>query len=255
MELTKDDERSENHKAQMNAFFELLEERFLDVNPYCRCKAIQVYYSKLLEYVLSSFESNLLLTVISLDAKFPKRRQKAADLACRSLEDKSSNVRRNAIKLLTKLIATHPYGTLHGGTLKFSEWLIRLEETESEINSFKSPVGQLIKGSAEPNETVDTVLLDDATIMEASHAGENEGESSIPRAEEQEVPPQVNSEEIARLQLSRRYYAEALRFIETVHSASNTVRQLLSSKNKSETIEAMDFFKTLDVHKIETAKV
>lgn len=55
VELTKDDERSENHKAQMNAFFDLLEERFLDVNPYCRSKTIQVYHGKLLEYVMSSF--------------------------------------------------------------------------------------------------------------------------------------------------------------------------------------------------------
>ena len=39
-----------------------------------------------------------------LEKKFNKRRQKVANLAVRSLEDKSSNFRRNAIKLLTKLI-------------------------------------------------------------------------------------------------------------------------------------------------------
>lgn len=49
MELAKDDERSETNKAQMNAFFDLLEERFLDINPYCRSKAIQMYSTKLLE--------------------------------------------------------------------------------------------------------------------------------------------------------------------------------------------------------------
>lgn len=53
-DLTKEDgERGENTKAQMEAFFDVLEERFLDVNPYCRCKAIQVYSNKILEYAHS----------------------------------------------------------------------------------------------------------------------------------------------------------------------------------------------------------
>jgi condensin complex subunit 1 len=49
VDLNKNDERSDNHKAQVNAFFDLLEERFLDVNPYCRSKTIQVYLTKILE--------------------------------------------------------------------------------------------------------------------------------------------------------------------------------------------------------------
>ena len=42
-DLTKEDGRGENHKSQINAFFDVLEERFLDVNPYCRCRTIQVF--------------------------------------------------------------------------------------------------------------------------------------------------------------------------------------------------------------------
>lgn len=49
VELTRDDERGDNHKAQLNGFFDLLEERFLDTNPYARSKAIQVYITKILE--------------------------------------------------------------------------------------------------------------------------------------------------------------------------------------------------------------
>ena len=41
--LSRSEERNENHKTQMNAFFDVLEERFLDINPYCRCRTIQVY--------------------------------------------------------------------------------------------------------------------------------------------------------------------------------------------------------------------
>ena len=90
-DLSKQDERGENHKLQINAFFDVVEERFLDVNPYCRCRAIQVY-----------------IKLCDLETKFPKRRQTAAELGARSLEDRSSNVRRNAIKLLGRLVSTHP---------------------------------------------------------------------------------------------------------------------------------------------------
>ena len=76
------DDRSENHKAQIRIFFDVLEDRFLDINPYCRARVMQVY-----------------IRLCDLDQKYTKRRQKVAELAARSLEDKSSNVRRNAVKL------------------------------------------------------------------------------------------------------------------------------------------------------------
>lgn len=78
VELTKEsDERSENYKAQMNAFFGLLEERFLDTNPYCRCKAIQVYTGKLLEYDHSILSGTRQLTfhlVLTLNFRSVVRR-------------------------------------------------------------------------------------------------------------------------------------------------------------------------------------
>lgn len=241
----------------MNAFFEVLQERFLDINPYCRSKTIQVYSYKLLD----------------LDNKFPKRRQRAADLALRSLEDKSSNVRRNAIRLLTKLITSHPYTALHGGTLMMKEWKMRFEMVDKELNALQPPPGSLGSG-AEPvvgSETVDPALLDDATMLQEgdeedkrppktpkriTKAGKGKGKApQFLQPTPQHVQAAENSEEIQRLQLTRRYYAEAIRFIETVHDASALVCQLLGSKNKSEIIEAMDFFKVADAHKIETAKV
>ena len=118
-DLSRQEERSENYKTQINAFFDVLEERFLDINPYCRCRAIQV-----------------LMRICDLEQKFPKRRQAAAELAARSLEDKSSNVRRNAIKLLSKLVATHPFSVMHGGQLSYNEWTERLDGVDSEPERF-----------------------------------------------------------------------------------------------------------------------
>lgn len=231
-------ERTENHKGQINAFFDVLEERFLDINPYCRCRAIQVY-TKLCD----------------LETKYPKRRQTAAELAARSLEDKSSNVRRNAIKLLAKLIVTHPFAVLHGGLLSYSEWNERLEACETELNALKPPAGTpgLAEHSQEP--TVDESLLDDATQVPSEQAEkasmtEEQRMAAFQKAQEDAA----TAEALNKLQLTRRYYIEALRFIETLHEASPHIVQLLGSKNKSEVIEAMDFFVVADAYNLETAK-
>ena len=231
-----DGERSENNKAQIAVFFDVLEERFLDLNPYCRCRALQVY-----------------VKLCDLETKFPKRRQTAAELASRSLEDKSSNVRRNAIKLLGKLVQTHPFAVLHGGLLTFKEWNQRLETVDAEIKALQPPEELREKEAGE--NTVDTALLDDATVVEDAQPNPSEMTDEQKAAAIEKVQAQAaTAEALSKLQLTRRYYVEALKFVEVLHEASPTVMQLLSSKNKSEVIEAMDFFVMLDAYKVETAR-
>ena len=236
-------EQAENHKAQINAFFDVLEERFLDINPYCRSRALQVY-----------------MRICDLETKFPRRRQTATELAARSLEDKSSNVRRNAMKLLEKLISTHPFSVLHGGLLSQKEWQDRLDATQTELDALKAPQGNPSRGEEEGNgEKVDEELMDDATEV-----GDNEEQSNQaqqPMSDEQKqaalqkaAEEAATSEAISKLQLTQRYYAEALRFIEVLHDASPIICQLLLSKNKSEVIEAMDFFMIADAYRVETAR-
>ncbi|KAK3052698.1 condensin complex non-SMC subunit Cnd1 [Extremus antarcticus] len=229
-------ERSENHKGQINAFFDVLEERFLDINPYCRCRVLQVYVKLFGD----------------LETKFPKRRQKAAELTTRSLEDKSSNVRRNAIKLLGKLIASHPFAALHGGLLNYREWNERLEACETELNALKPPAGTPgLAERSQPEQTVDESLLDDATqVEEKAPMTEEQQMAAFQKAQEDAA----TAEAMNKLQLTRRYYIEALKFIEILHDASPHISQLLGSKNKSEVIEAMDFFVVADAYRIETAK-
>ncbi|KAJ5397229.1 hypothetical protein N7509_005342 [Penicillium cosmopolitanum] len=235
-DLSRQEERSENYKTQINAFFDVLEERFLDINPYCRCRAIQVF-----------------MRICDLEQKFPKRRQAAAELAARSLEDKSSNVRRNAIKLLSKLVATHPFSVMHGGQLAYKEWNDRLDGVDSELNALRPPK---TPGFDAEMTQVDDELLDEATQLpddspsKAPRMTEEEKATAMQKAAEQAA----TSELLTRLQLTRKYYNEAIRFIEVLHSGSTIVSQLLSSRNKSEVIEAMDFFVVLDAYKVETAR-
>jgi condensin complex subunit 1 len=231
-----DGERTENHKAQINVFFDVLEERFLDLNPYCRCRALQVY-----------------VKLCDLETKFPKRRQTAAELAARSLEDKSSNVRRNAIKLLGKLVQTHPFAVLHGGLLTFKEWNNRLETVDAETKALRPP--EELQEKEAGDNTADTALLDDATVVESDQPNLAEMTDDQKAAAIAKVQAEAaTAEALSKLQLTRRYYIEALKFIEVLHDSSPTVIQLLSSKNKSEVIEAIDFFVMLDAYKIETAR-
>lgn len=235
--LSKQDERSENHKSQLNAFFDVLEERFLDINPYCRCRALQVY-----------------MRLCELAQKFPKRRQKAAELACRSLEDKSSNVRRNAIKLLGTLIKTHPFTVMHGAQLSRKEWQARLDKVDEELNALKPPPGMPGFGGDQANTTVDNELLDEATQLGSPEKPkpmtEEEKVAAIKKAQEEAA----TSEAIEKLTLTRRYYNEALKFIDVIHEATGTICQLLGSRNKSEVIEAIDFFEVGDAYNIEQNK-
>ena len=232
-------EQAENHKAQVNAFFDVLEERFLDVNPYCRCRVLQVY-----------------VKLCDLETKFPKRRQTVAELTARSLEDKSSNVRRNAVKLLGKLISTHPFSVLHGGQLCFKDWDARLQAVETELNALKPPAGSPGLGEKESAEgQIDQGLLDDATQIEDTNKEpaamtDDEKAAALQTAAE----ATATSEAMGKLQLTKRYYVEAIRFIEVLHEASPIICQLLLSKNKCEVIEAMDFFMMADAYKIETAR-
>lgn len=239
-DLSRQEERNTNSKTQINGFFEILEERFLDTNPYCRCRNIQVY-----------------MKLCDLEQKFPKRRQTVTELAVRSLEDKSSNVRRNAIKLLGKLVSTHPFSVMHGGQLSHKEWDQRLRAVENELSSLKPPVGSpgLAERIGHAEASIDEGLLDEATVVD-----DEQKETPSVTAEQQAailkktMEDAATSELMARLQLTRKYYIEAIRFIEALHSAAPIVCQLLSSKNKSEVIEAMDFFVVMDAYKIEAAR-
>ncbi|TGO08867.1 hypothetical protein BTUL_0188g00160 [Botrytis tulipae] len=239
-DLSKQEERGDNHKSQLNAFFDVLEERFLDINPYCRCRAIQVY-----------------IKLCELEQKFPKRRQRVAELAARSLEDKSSNVRRNAVKLLGTLIKTHPFSLMHGSQLNFKEWNSRLEAVDAELNALKPPADAAGLADTTTAEA-DPQLLDDATVLESDSPkkaqapmSDEEKIAAIKKAQEEAA----TSEAINKLTLTRRYYVEALKFIEVLHGATTIICQLLGSKNKSEVIEAMDYFEVGDAYNIEQNKL
>ncbi|ORZ04942.1 non-SMC mitotic condensation complex subunit 1-domain-containing protein [Absidia repens] len=120
VELTENAEESQSQKDQVNGFFDILEERMLDPISFCRVKVLQTY-----------------IRLLDLRVKFPKRRQTLCALAIRHLQDKSSSVRKFVVRVLTKLLSTHPYD-MYGGELGLEEWQNRLNTLNAELENSRT---------------------------------------------------------------------------------------------------------------------
>jgi len=147
--------------------------------------------------------------------------------------------------VLTNLISTHPFALLHGGQLSYADWHERLEAVTAQINQLQPPSDAL--GLSEEDR-------DNNGNSETPQAEEDQETQTTDRASDQGTNA-ATSEDLMKLQLTKRYYTEALKFIQTLHEASEIISQLLASKNKSEVLESMDFFVVADAYKLVTAKV
>lgn len=236
-----EDQRSDESKSKMDRFLDELENRFLDINPYCRARVMQVY-----------------VKLCDLDQRLSKRRKKAAKYASLSLKDKSSNVRRNAIKLLTKLVETHPFNLFADdeGRLSRDKTVKKLEDIEAQIRELMPPEPEK-PAAGEP--TLDEDMLQDATQVDGETLARPQHPDEMTDEEKLETMKKLaeqaaNAEKIDKLDKSRKYYADMLKFIEVVDDAADNVMLLLSAKNKSEVIEAMDFFVKINAYKIPNAR-
>ena len=206
-------QRSGVSHQQIDTLIELLEERFCDANPYVRTKAIQGCFK-----------------VISLEKPINSRfKVDFTKLAVRSLSDKSSLVRRNAIKLLSKLLLKHPFTGVHGDQLKLTDWLAYLKAVKNKIQEDE-------ESSALPD---DNDVHDSILDVENSITGIQSGVDL------------VSPTKTIKLKLLEKYYEDAVEFIEHIHKAINLVSALLFSKNRNEILEAMDFLVLTEAFNLE----
>lgn len=248
-----DEGDSERAISQISGLLELISERALDINPFCRCKVLQTF-------------SN----VCELDMKLTAHRPMMTTIAVNAIQDKSGHVRRNAIKLLSRLISTHPFGQLHGSQLRLTEWEDRLAAVNKEIDNVMPASKRDRKSLANDQSVLD---LEQPTTLESqsnestdghveSNGNEDNGsiqndDTSQAKGEAEEEAPalsEVSDELINRLQLTQKYYKEAIEFITKVHVGLQCAELLLFSKNKLEVIDSMDFFVLADAYDIEPAR-
>ncbi|TIB99587.1 hypothetical protein E3Q18_01468 [Wallemia mellicola] len=218
---------TESQQTQIQSFFAVLTDRFLDNNSYVRSKVIQTY-----------------LKLVELPTKFPKQRIELLESTIRHLSDKSSTVRKNATSLIIKLILTHPYGMLHGGRLNQKEWMERLQSVDTQLATIAPKL--------------DDEKQQDENEMDEDEGSENRRKSKKFARKSQaaaENMAQHDSDQIARLRLTRSYYADALEFIQLIEKATPTIATLLSSTNKSEVLEAIEFFRVGYEYGIQSSEI
>jgi condensin complex subunit 1 len=266
-------------KRELDNFFDLLFERFLDLSAYVRSKVVQVFL-KILDIHTNRFaHSRLRLTA----------------LAARSLEDKTSTVRKNCIALLVKLILTHPFGALHGGELDMSKFEEGYKRVCDELAPMEAPSQEVLDAMAhdeaaaeeedKENSTSDATprvkrepreeaLVDsDEESSDEDETREERRAKAVAAKEAQKVRRQSNGaprksdfaisaalthldqDKLTKLCLTKRYYADALIFIADLEKAVPLVETLLASKVKSEVLEAMEFFKVAYEYKLSSAEV
>lgn len=220
------DEHMEHQNQQINGLLNLLEERFLDQNPFVRTKTIQA-----------------ITKICSSSARIPKRRQGFMLIAVRSLGDRSTLVRRNALKLMYKLLLTHPFSATHGTQLAFSIWKERLDEAEAELEKY------LAVTSVSRKKKDGDVDMDEASSSD-SDIDHDELNTSM-MDQENRLPEQAT---LIKTRLTVQYYREAMEFIEAVQKGTDVASSLLFSKNRNEVLEAMDFLVLSDAYGIENSK-
>lgn len=208
------EEDLERYQTQTEKLLDLVQARFLDQNPFVRTKAVQS-----------------LIKVAEMDVKFVSRRQIFVELAVRSLADRSSLVRRNSIKLMSKLILSHPFGLLHGTSLSLQTWEKRLEAANKKAEQFKK-------------------------IMTTTESSElSEGDRSVSNVSHVDVGNEQNVNNFVKLKLTIKYYEEAIKFIKCIENGAVKTSRLLHSRNKNEVLEAMDFFVLADAYGISKSKI
>lgn len=236
------------------------------------------------------------------EARLVKYRLRLAALASRSLEDKTSTVRKNCISLLTKLIVTHAHGDLHGGELDREVFQTGYDMVCAELEPMEAPSQDVLDAMADdkasgdeadkendqPDASTSGAKTKVKTEEHSDDSGLDDSDSDSPDDDEtreerkrkashakaerkkrkqsgaagrrstmaiEQAFAQLDQDKLAKLRLTKRYYSDALVFINEIEKAIPNVEKLLASKAKSEVLESIEFFKIATEYKIANADV
>lgn len=97
--------------------------------------------------------------------------------------------------------------------------------------------------------------LDSLKKAEGKKKQPRRSELDLAASSQAQILATVDSDTLSRLRLTKKYYLDAIGFIEAIEASMDTVVELLASSVKSEVLEAMEFCKTAKEYKIEAAEV
>ncbi|KIL63463.1 hypothetical protein M378DRAFT_107274 [Amanita muscaria Koide BX008] len=143
-------------QKQISGLFDVLTDRMLDISTYVRAKVLSVF-----------------VKLCELKNKFPKQRLAITRAAVGALEDKAATVRKNAVALLIKLMSTHPWGLIHGGTLALETFETQYKAVKEQLEKVEGAIGKAVEQQQDNDD-------DDEEDEE-----ENEGEE--PQTDDEEM--------------------------------------------------------------------
>lgn len=259
---SEDETALQSNTQQVEGLFTLLLERFYDQNPFVRTKALQA-----------------MVKIFDVKVKREWCQSVMRELK-NSLLDRSTLVRRNAIKLMFKLLTKHPFSGSHGSQLKRSVWEQRVNDIQAELEAYlpKDALTKMKKSidaddmEIDENDEENDEEREKENGEEDNEEGNNDAndengkedasgpdsESDVDhellnqsfREQENNLP---NPEVLIRANLQLRFYKDALDFIEALEEGTAVCTTLLFSRNKTEVLEAMDFLVAADSYEISNA--
>ncbi|KAM6490435.1 hypothetical protein JOM56_014108 [Amanita muscaria] len=122
-------------QKQISGLFDVLTDRMLDISTYVRAKFLSVFVKP-----------------CELKNKFPKKRLAITRAAVGALEDIAATVCKNAVALLIKLISTHPWGLIHGGTLTFET---QYKAVKKQLEKVEGAIGKAVEQQQDDDDEED----------------------------------------------------------------------------------------------------
>ncbi|KAJ3189764.1 Condensin complex subunit [Gaertneriomyces sp. JEL0708] len=224
-------DNSESAGKSLEAYYEIFQDRLRDVSSYVRVKVLQVLMK------LTERHPDTGLTDIPIAT-----RPALINLVAGRLQDKASNVRKNAIKLLARFIETSPFMAIAQDEGKLS--LKHFEEKKrnlEEIIKMKFPTEEL------------------PGVAETDNSEKNEDSMDVDEPESQQklrpVEAGASEQELRNLRGLLKYYKDGIKFIRQIEAVVPTMCELLASNAKGEVIEAMNFLVVAHKFQMECAAI
>ncbi|KAL9940062.1 hypothetical protein V8E36_000767 [Tilletia maclaganii] len=271
----------EGRKKQVETFLELLFQRFLDLNSYVRSKLLTVL-SKLCELPTKFPRQRTRMTdlvIRALEDKSSTVRKNAIGLLTKLILTHPYGVMHGGELNLTNW--QERYEVLKAQLSELEKKLeLPVEEEsddeeeeevfdsaeEEEINVASDDdmedIGDSTAGTDDAERSKRKRVRSEKAKRNAQKKREDDERKKRPRKSldlaalqaAQENMSQADADKLMKMRLTKRYYADAMHFINQIEGAMPVLSQLLVSTNKAEVLESMEFFRIAHEYRLEGAQ-
>ena len=255
--LVQNEDESESAKKMRETAQDILEDRIHDTSAYVRAKALQMWGKMAAVETMSSdnAEQNQEMSVRSV---IPRTRLPViVETTANRLRDKSSMVRKEALRVMTTLIVRNPYGP----QLSYATWKEKLEASTKELGVVAADLLRSLQEQNQPKEDDSgkkSVENDDSEGGSESESEQNDEAdvASGDEADEAKEEAAIVTEESVEVKMAKLkfiFFREGAMFSEKLEHVMPIVGDLLGSKNVSDVKEAILFIESANRYAVGNA--